>query len=65
MKQDGVILNTGKVGDPQWADCNSITTVTYMKIGSKVWVEAGEMSETSVAEAKHSFTGVLINDFQP
>ena len=40
--KDGVRLATSLVGDENWSSCNSATAVTYMTVGSQVWVTAGK-----------------------
>lgn len=64
--QDGNIIYEGSTGDNDWHTCSSKTVVTYMMIGSKVWVETYAVHGGKV-ESKHgipSFTGVLLNTFK-
>lgn len=64
--QDHNIIYEGSTGDQDWHTCSSKTVVTYMMIGSKVWIETYAVRGGKV-DSTHgipSFTGVLLNTFQ-
>ena len=64
--QDSNILAEGHPGDSDWHACGSATAATYMRKGSKVWVELDRVSGGRISDEAGitSFTGVFVNDFK-
>ena len=64
--QDDEILAEGYPGDGNWNACDSATAVTYMRKGSKVWVELDRIRGGLISDDAGipSFTGVFVNNFE-
>lgn len=64
--QDSNILAEGHPGDSEWHACGSSTAATYMRKGSKVWVQLDRVVGGRISDEAGitSFTGVFVNDFE-
>lgn len=62
--KDGVRLSTSLVGDQSWSSCNSATAVTYMPVGSQVWVTTGKniYGKAIHMTVRNTFTATLLQN---